>query len=677
MKIKRQILFRIYSIYILLLLVGSAVVWKLCALQYFEGRYWRGLENKLHRGRKKIDADRGTIYSADRSILSASIPFYDLYLDFSVSYIRENRGYNFRLNLDSLALGLSNLFKDQSPTGYAQNLRKIYSRNKVVRFKKNLSYEEKKIIQTLPLVREGRFKSGFQFVEKSKRRYPYGNLAKRTIGFVRDYQMHNNVGLESFYDKYLRGDSGYQLVRYISGGAYALLDGYNVEPNRGKDIITTIDVHIQDIAEHTLLKMLKRNHAEWGTVVVMEVATGKIRAIANLGIDESGEEYFEKINYALRPLELGSTFKLVSLLALLDGKNLDLESEVEVFGGEYKYAKNSIMKDSEKHKLQKMTVKTAFANSSNVGISRLVMQYYSQDPMSFFHYMQKLHLNLPTGIDLVGEEIKTYITPENKYWNKNTSLAWLSIGYGAAFSPMQILMVYNAIANGGMMMRPYLVSDIYEEGKLVKKNLPKVLETKICKTETLNAIKKMLHAVTTEGTARQTFHNTRYKVAGKTGTSLFYGTDGYRDSIYHSSFIGFFPLERPIYTCAVFIKNHPKALNYYGSSVAAPVFREIADKLYVLANVNNSLDLEKTNNLPMAKVKHISSSRPMLNLNRSNTSKNFPMPNLLGKHLRELPNYMERYGLRIVAKGSGSVVHSQSVAPGTMVSSWAVINVEL
>lgn len=148
------------------------------------------------------------------------------------------------------------------------------------------------------------------------------------------------------------------------------------------------------------------------------------------------------------------------------------------------------MKDSEKHKLQKMTVKTAFANSSNVGISRLVMQYYSQDPMSFFHYMQKLHLNLPTGIDLVGEEIKTYITPENKYWNKNTSLAWLSIGYGAAFSPMQILMVYNAIANGGMMMRPYLVSDIYEEGKLVKKNLPKVLETKICKTETLNAIKK-------------------------------------------------------------------------------------------------------------------------------------------------------------------------------------------
>lgn len=676
MKIKRQILLRIYSIYIVLLLIGGAVVWKLCALQYVERKYWQKLEHKLHSGKKKIDAERGTIYSADRSILSASLPFYDLYLDFNVAYVRAKNGQKFRAILDSLARGFSKLFGDQSPSAYAQDLRNIYERRKVVRFKKNLSYEQKKSLQTLPLVREGRFKSGFQFVEKSKRRYPYGILAKRTIGFVRDYQ-HHNVGLEGSYDEYLRGDSGYQLVRYISGGAYAPSEGYNVEPNGGKDIITTIDVHIQDIAEHTMLKMLQRNQAEWGTVVVMEVATGKIKAIVNLGIDEEREEYFEKINYALRPLELGSTFKLVSMLALLEDKGLDVKTEVEVFGGEYKYTKTSVMKDSEKHKLKKMTIRQAFANSSNVGISRMVVDNYSENPMAFLQYLKKLHLNSPTGIDLVGEEVKAYITPEDKHWDRNTSLAWLSIGYGAAFSPMQILMIYNAIANDGMMMRPYLVSDIYEEGKLVKKFLPKVLESKICKKETLSALKDLLYAVTTEGTARQTFRNMHYKVAGKTGTSLFYGTDGYRDSIYHSSFIGFFPLERPIYTCAVFIKNRPKARNYYGSSVAAPVFREISDKLYAFANVNNTLQNESKNSR-IIKSKPIKLwQNPKLIAYKSQDSKSFPMPNLQGKHLRELLVYMEQYGFRIVARGQGFVVLNQSIPPGTMVSSKSVVNVEL
>lgn len=678
MKIKRKILLRIYSIYIVLLIVGGTIVWKLCALQYVEGKYWQGVEHKLHSGRKKIDADRGTIYSADRSILSASIPFYDLYLDFNVGYVRVENGRNFRASLDSLALGFSKLFRDHSAQVYAQYFRNIYANRKVVRFKKDLTYEEKKALQTLPLIREGRYKSGFHFVEKSKRRYPYGILAKRTIGFVRDIgHQRYNVGLEQSYDSYLCGDSGYQVVRYISGGAYAPLEGYTVEPNGGKDIITTIDVHIQDIVEHTLLKMLKRNQAEWGTAVVMEVATGKIKAIANLGIDENEEEYFEKINYALRPLELGSTFKLVSILALLENKKMDLETEVDVCGGEYKYGKNSVMKDSEKHKFRKISLKKAFAYSSNVGISRMVMEQFATEPMNFLQYLKKLHLNQPTGIDLIGEEIKPYITPADKYWDKSTSLAWLSIGYGAAFSPMQIMMVYNAIANDGMMMRPYLVSDIYQEGKLVKKILPKVVEAKICKNETLNSLKALLYAVTTEGTARQTFRTAHYKVGGKTGTSLFYGAEGYKDSIYHSSFIGFFPLERPVYTCAVFIKNRPKARNYYGSSVAAPVFREIADKLYALSNVNN-LQNEKHNNSQVKNSRfNLSWQNSQLTLQKADSVKSFPMPNLQGKHLRELLTYMEQQGLRIVANGKGIIVRSQNIPPGTMINSKVIIKVEL
>jgi len=580
LEVKRDILWRVYLCFLGIVALSLVVLGKAFYIQHAQGAYWRGLSDSLHQKFIELDAERGTIYSEDSSMLSTSIPFFNIYVDFGAEGLREKNGKRFTENLDSLALCLSGLFKDQSAQAYRKDLLSGYrSVDRYYLLQTNVPFEKYQRLRDFPLVRQGRNKSGFISEVNNKRLNPFGLLANRTIGLARANAQ--NVGLERTYDTVLRGEVGRRLVRYIAGGTYIPVEGYEIESENGKDIITTLDVNIQDIAENALLKELTANDAEHGTCIVMEVATGKIRAIANLGRQSNGG-YWEDLNYAIRATEPGSTFKLATLLSLLEDKKVTLNDELNLEGGSWKVSGRTVY-DSEPHESKMFSVKQAFEISSNVAMAKLAVAHYSSNPGQFVDHLKRLRLNQPTGIDLLGEGMPIVKTPKSRTWS-NTSLPWMAFGYEVLVTPLQTLTLYNAVANNGRMMKPYLVSAVQESGITVKENQPTVLIDNICSEGTLRKLQDCLYAVcnsTDEGaTGVKLFRNSFYKVAGKTGTALVAnGSRGYADHIYQSSFVGYFPASAPKYTCIVVIKNKPFAKVYYGAAVAGPVFRELSDRL--------------------------------------------------------------------------------------------------
>lgn len=580
MEVKRDILWRVYLCFLGIAALSLVVLGKVFYIQHAQGAYWRGLSDSLHQKFIELDAERGTIYSEDSSMLSTSIPYFNIYIDFGADGLREKNGRRFTENLDSLSLCLARLFGDQSAAAYRKDLLTGYRTNdRYYLLQSNVSFEKYQQLRDFPLVRQGRNKSGFIAEVNNKRLNPFGLLANRTIGLARANAQ--NVGLERTYDTLLKGEVGRRLVRYIAGGTYIPVEGYEIESENGKDIITTLDVNIQDIAENALLKELTENEAEHGTCIVMEVATGKIKAIANLGRQSDGT-YWEDLNYAIRATEPGSTFKLATLLSLLEDKKVTLNDNLNLEGGSWKVAGRTVY-DAEPHENKTFTVKQAFEISSNVAMAKLAVAHYTSNPSQFIDHLKKLRLNQMTGIDLLGEGMPIVKTPKSRTWSA-TSLPWMAFGYEVLVSPLQTLTLYNAVANNGRMMKPYLVSALQESGITVKENQPTVLVEKICSETTLKLLQDCLYGVcnsTDEGaTGAKLFKNSFYKVSGKTGTALVAnGARGYADHIYQSSFVGYFPTSAPKYTCIVVIKNKPFAKNYLGAKVAGPVFKELADKL--------------------------------------------------------------------------------------------------
>ncbi len=360
-------------------------------------------------------------------------------------------------------------------------------------------------------------------------------------------------------------------------GTYIPVEGYEIDPENGKDIMTTIDVNTQDIAENALLSMMIGNECEHGTCIVMETATGKIKAMANLGRQPDGS-YWEDLNYAIRASEPGSTFKLATLLSLLEDHEVRLTDHLNIEGGTWKIGTRTVH-DAEKQEVSDVTVEQAFEHSSNVGMAKLVMAHYGKQPQQFVDHIKKLRLNQVTGIDLAGETTPIVKSPKSRSWSAST-LPWMAFGYEVLVSPLQTLTLYNAVANNGRMMKPYLVNSVQFAGGIERQNQPVVLMDKICSDETLAELKTCLEGVCIRGTGKTVFKNCFYPVAGKTGTALVAnGNRGYADHIYQSSFAGYFPADHPRYTCIVVIKNKPFAKKYLGASVAGPVFREVADKL--------------------------------------------------------------------------------------------------
>ena len=700
MEVKRDILWRVYLCFIGITLLCLVVLGKAFYIQRVQGSYWRGLSDSLHQKFVEIDAERGTIYSEDSSMLSTSIPYFNIYIDFGADGLREKNGKRFTENLDSLSHCLAGLFGGQSAAAYKRDLQQGYrTEDRYYLLQSNVSFEQYKKLRAFPLVRQGRNKSGFIAEVNNKRLNPFGLLANRTIGLARANAQ--NVGLERTYDTLLKGESGKRLVRYIAGGTYIPVEGYEIESENGKDIVTTLDVNIQDIAENALLAALTENEADHGTCIVMEVATGKIKAIANLGRQTDGG-YWEDLNYAIRASEPGSTFKLATLLSLLEDKKVHLSDHLNLEGGVWKVAGRTVY-DSEPHDNISFTVKQAFEISSNVGMAKLAWNSYANNPNAFVEHLKKLQLSHPTGIDLVGETNPIVKSPKSRTWSA-TTLPWMAFGYEVLVSPLQTLTLYNAVANDGKMMKPYLVSSVQESGITVKENTPQPMIESICSKETLRQLKECLEGVCLEGTAKDVFKNSFYKVAGKTGTALVAnGNRGYADHIYQSSFAGYFPADHPKYSCIVVIKNKPFAKKFYGAAVAAPVFKEVADKLmsedpdplitpatpltkdsasfYYAGNAHDIRQVARTVGLPYEDSAgkntwgrlYASNDRPVLN--KESVSRGV-MPDVKGMGLKDALYLLESLDLHVAAAGRGKV-RTQSIQPGAALAKHESILLQL
>jgi cell division protein FtsI (penicillin-binding protein 3) len=703
--LKRDILWRVYLCFIGITLLCIWIFGKAFYIQRVQGDYWRALSDSLHQKFVSLSADRGTVYSEDKSMLSTSVPYFNIYIDFEADGLREKNGKRFRENLDSLSYCLSKLFRDRSALAYRRDLMQGYrSKDRYFFLQNNLSFEQYKQLRNFPLVRQGKNRSGFIAEINSRRLNPFGLLANRTIGLARINSQ--NVGLERTYDSSLKGENGSRLVRYMAAGTYVPVEGYEIEPENGKDIVTTIDVNIQDIAENALLEALDQHEADHGTCIVMEVATGKIKAIANLGKQPDGK-YWEDLNYAIRASEPGSTFKLATLISLLEDHAVRLTDHVNVEGGVWKVS-NRTVRDAEKQEKDDLTVKEAFEHSSNVGMAKLAWSHYASNPGQFVNNLKKLRLNLPTGVDLLGETQPIIKSPKSRTWSA-TTLPWMAFGYEVLISPLQTLTLYNAVANNGSMMRPFLVSRMELGGRVVRQHEPTVLIDRICSEETLAEIRDCLEGVCREGTAKTAFKDAFYRVAGKTGTSLVAnGSRGYADHIYQSSFVGYFPAEQPKYSCIVVIKNKAFAKKYLGAIVAAPVFRKIADKLmsreadqdlnqvafmHSMIWKKDSTEFEYTGS-------HEDMTRVMrgLDLNYADSSgtvawtrmrgenhgavlRSQPigkrtMPDLRGMGLRDALYLLESMNLRVASRGTGKV-RAQSVGAGNEIIKNQTINLEL
>jgi cell division protein FtsI (penicillin-binding protein 3) len=635
--------------------LSLVVLGKVFYIQRVQGAYWRGLSDSLHQKWVELDAERGTIYSEDSSMLSTSIPYFNIYIDFGADGLREKNGRRFTENVDSLSLCLSRLFGDQSAAAYRKTLWHGYRANdRYYEIAANISFGKYQQLRSFPLVREGRNKSGFIAEVVNKRLNPFGLLANRTIGLARANAQ--NVGLERTYDTLLKGETGRRLVRYIAGGAYVPVEGYEIESQNGRDLITTLDVNIQDIAENALNREMVANQAEHGTCIVMEVATGKIKAIANLGLQTDGG-YWEDLNYAIKATEPGSTFKLATLLSLLEDKKVSLSDKLNLDGGSWKVAGHTVF-DSEPHDFREFTVKEAFEISSNVGMAKLAMSHYAANPSGFVAHLKKLRLDQPTGVDLLGEGTPVVKHPGSRTWSA-TTLPWMAFGYEVLVSPLQTLTLYNAVANNGRMLKPYLVSAVQETGVTVKENQPTALIENICSESTLRQLQECLKGVCKdpEGTGHNLFLHSFYTVAGKTGTALVAdGKRGYADHVYQSSFVGYFPADHPRYTCIVVIKNHPFAKVYLGAKVAGPVFRELADKLM-------SIDPDIPAPIPADSAVGNTGAPLFASADVPGVTNRNSIPDVKGMGLKNALYLLESMDLKVLVRGSGKV-RTQSLEPG-------------
>jgi len=704
-EVKKDILFRVSLCFILVVVICISILGRAFYIQQVEGKYWREMSKNLHQKVEEIEADRGTIYSEDGQMLSTSIPQYDIYIDFGADGLREKSGLRFRENIDSLSYCLANLFKDYTQGEYKRMLTAKYQeKDRYFLLQRKISFRKYEALKKFPLVRLGRNKSGFIADDKSIRLNPYQMLAYRTIGL--DRENSQKVGLEQTYDTFLKGTTGKQLVRYIAGGVSVPVDdSYQIQPENGKDIITTLDIHIQEITENALMKVMVENEALHGCAIVMETNTGKIKALANLGRRKDGT-YWEDMNYALMPTEPGSTFKAATMLAVLEDKKATNNTLVDLEGGRWNISGRTVF-DSEQHGKHEVTVKRAFELSSNVGMAKLVYNNYMANPMGFINHLKKLGFIDRTGIDLVGEGTPLVYNPKSKYWS-NTTLPWMAFGYNLTISPLRTAMLYNTIANNGTMLKPYLVNAIREENTIIKTFSPTIIKKNIYSKETISQLQAAMVGVCTEpgSTGYQLFKGAAYTVAGKTGTAqVANGNRGYIDHIYQSSFAGYFPAEKPAYTIVVVIKNKPMAAKYYGALVAGPVFKEVADRLYTMY-VRQGLQQDSITKKDSSTFNHIGLfsdlnylSKQLKITAKDNTSKRsefavlktdsnahtiinellvseVKMPQLVGLKLKDAIYACERNGLQVAVAGKGKVI-TQSIATGANIIKGQKVNITL
>lgn len=697
MSIRKDIVWRVGLVYIGVVIVGFLIVGKILWIQIVEGSKWKAKAESISLQDIIIEPDRGDIYAVDGRILASSVPYYDIRIDFRADGLT---GDIFNDEVDSLAYCMSKLFRDKSKNAYKQEL--INGRNEGNRYyllKKRINYNQLQELKTFPIFKRGPYKGGFIVEQESIRLKPHQNLAARTIGDLNE--SGNVVGLEGAYNNELVGVEGLMLKQKMSNGSWRPVKGAKtIEPKDGKDIITCIDLNIQDVAQNALYKQLVKHDADYGTAILMEVETGEIKAIANLGKISEGV-YAEDYNYAVgSSTEPGSTFKLASMIVALEDGVVNLDDTIDCGKGELKYF-DRIMTDSHEDGYGKISARDVFVKSSNVGTSKIIYDNYKNHPELFIDRLYAMGLNRRLDVEIQGEGYPEIKTPEDKNWS-GTSLPWMSIGYEIELTPLQILTFYNAVANDGKMVKPKFVKAISYHGEIEKEFKSEIINPAICSKSTLKKVKGLLENVVEYGTAKN-LKNETYRIAGKTGTAqIAQGSKGYNKKNYQASFCGYFPAENPKYSCIVVVAGPSRSV-YYGNVVAGPIFKEISDKvystnLYLLADVETNEDdpnipyskngnlVELSNVLADLKIPSLneginsewvstqSTDSTVLLFNRYTDSR--IVPNVINMGLKDAVFLLENAGLIVRFNGRGSV-KQQSISPGTKVSKGRVIELKM
>ncbi len=667
-------MFRTYLVFVLLFVFGMAIIFKAIHIQIFEGPELKLQAEKMEFKYFDVDAVRGNIYSANGSLMATSIPIFDIRMDAASDLIPDRL---FNDSVSWLAYGLSKMFGDRTNWEYKQYLIKARKNgNRYLFIHNNVTYDQLSELRKLPIFNRGKYLGGLIAERSTRREYPYGMLAKRTLGYVMTNSFDTAyVGLEGYFNEYLKGKPGRQLKQRMANKAWKpVYNNNNTDPQNGCDLVTTIDTYLQDVLENSLMQHLKEHNAEKGTAILMEVQTGAIKAMANLQRTPE-DTYEERYNLAVgESFEPGSTFKLPSMMVAMEDGVIDRVDSVPIGEG-WTMFHGRTMKDS--HLLDAdgyLTPEECFVFSSNVGVSQLMYDNYADHEMEFYNGLTRMFPLDRTGIEIRGERKPFIKSPKNRNWSK-VSLPWMSIGYEVLVTPLQILTFYNAVANNGTMVKPTLVKEIRNGGRVIKTFEPEVLKKSICSEKTLRMAHTYLEGVVEKGTARN-IRNDVYKIAGKTGTAKINENGRYIHK-YNASFVGYFPADKPRYSCIVVIYR-PNEGAYYATQVAAPVFKEIADIVYATELDIHPIDkneyieqlAEQKLNVPdMLKRKTGIDSDSLIR--QSTTPQRFAeytrmqtVPDVTGLGARDAVFLLENLGLVVKMKGKG-VVKKQSLLPGT------------
>lgn len=702
--IKNDIIIKFIVIGLMIAFGAVMVIGQIVYLQTMPVEDWEGSLKTIKE--QTIKPLRGDICARDGRILATSMPLYTVHWDLTVV---PDSIYN--KDVDSLAKCLSRLLGNRTPKQIRDDFdtaRKHKNQYYTILNKATVSQVEE--IKKFPIFKRGKLKGGFIAKLEYIRNRPLNAMASRTIGYINE--TGTNVGMEGAFNDILSGRPGVQLVQKLATGEYYPISTFDdenrIEPEDGKDIISTIDITIQDLAEINLRKQLISHNAKYGSVIVMEVKTGKIRAIVNLD-KTSDSTYSERYNHAVGTKSVpGSTFKLATLIVALEKGIIDLEDTIDTGNGQYTIGDFTIT-DDHKGGLGKITLAKAFAYSSNVAFAKIVKEGFRDRYEEYVNRLAGMNLEGITGIEIKGEVEPVLKSPGKPGWSGVTP-AQMGIGYEVEYTPLQILTFYNAVANNGNMLKPTLLEAVRSHGKIVRRNEPEyILNTTLCSRETIKKAQKLLQLVVDSGTAKN-LKTPNYKFAGKTGTAQIAKDEDGKKS-YQASFVGYFPADNPKYSCIVVVSS-PTEISYYGNSVAGPVFKAIADKLFatdydiqrnkemfnlvknddkcltpytqvgekvVLDRIFSNLKINVVN-AAEATTKYIFTRRDSigkaLELNPiANPAKGF-VPNVVGMGARDAVYNLEKHGIKVTLNGRGTV-KKQSVTPGTKITSGMKIVLDL
>ena len=633
-----------------------AIILRVINLQYVQGDAYRELATELTVRQDTIYANKGNVYAADGNLLATSMSKFNIFMDLVTV-----KNIIFEENIVSLSNELSKMLGNSS-SYYQKKLRT--AKNKKRRYfliARNIGYTDYLKMRKFPIFNLGVYKGGFIAKHRTERAHPIGKIAERTIGYD---DFRGEAGIEGAFADYMQGENGLRWEQKIAKNQWKPITDFNEkEPIDGHDIITTIDVNIQDITHHALLRKLEYFEADHGCAVVMETATGEIKAISNLGRTKKGK-YYEKRNYAVwESHEPGSTFKLASLMAVLDDKMIDTSTVVDTEKGKI-FIHGSKVEDSHRGGYGKISAARVFEVSSNVGVVKLIKKHYDHQPEKFIKKLETYGFTKAIGFPIKGEGRPVVPKPSDKRWNK-ISLEWMSWGYGVSVTPMQTLMFYNAVANNGIMVKPRFIKELRRQDKTEKIFETVVVNPKIASDETLSKIRKVMENVVVRGTANN-IYSSNFSMAGKTGTTKKYlpkhkdkngntVAAGYSNKHYVASFAGFFPAENPKYSCIVVIHDPKKEKGYYGATVAGPVFKEIAQKIYTTTPIDNQ-SVEDKASFEEIEIQYATYDDV---LSKSHTQ----IPNVKGMSGMDAVSLLENIGLKVETSGVGKVKY-QSLKKG-------------